>query len=75
MIKVWIKGDMRAAMLAAKERGIVLLNVKETQGISALTTMAEVSEDNRELVVKWYCEPNHIHPDRGYNAGVLLLHT
>lgn len=75
MIKVWIKGDIRSALLAAKERSIELCNVKETKGISAMTTMAEVSEDKRELVVKWYCELNHIHPDRGYSAGVLLLHT
>lgn len=73
LIKVWIKGDIRCALIAAKERHIELFNIKEST-TSHILTAAEVKEEDREKVVMWFREQSDPGWQSGYVVGTLLMH-
>lgn len=71
MIRLWIKGTVEQARLAASQRGIELQNPEATpRG----TVAASATDEHLVRVIHWYCEDTQPIPGEGHPAGTLLLH-
>jgi hypothetical protein len=75
MIHLWIKGNIADAIRSAKERGILLLNLRENRVSHSTETLAETSvePENVKQVVGWFCENTTLIPELGFPNGTLLF--
>lgn len=73
-LKLMVKGDRFAALLAAADRGIPAVFVAENTGRGPASTLVVVSGAYEEAVEQWFREPAPCADGYGYPDGTLLFY-
>ena len=72
-MKIIVKGDLKAALDAAYQRGIAVQSYIPLN--NGRETLLECSDQDESSVQAWFCEPIEAKPGIGFPIGACLYYT